>query len=48
MRLGLSGECPNEAWGQSGPLVASANFDFPSCQDSTWVNPLLLYSSEQA
>lgn len=47
-KLGLSGKCPNEAGGQSGPLVASANFDLLSCQDSTCDNPLLPYSSEQA
>lgn len=48
VKLGLSGKCPNEAGGQSGPLVASANFDLLSCQDSTCDNPLLPYSSEQA
>lgn len=47
VRLGSSGECLNEAWVQSGPLVASANFHLPSCQDSAWISPLLPYSCEQ-
>lgn len=47
VRLGPSGECPNEAWVQSGSLVASANSHLPNCQDSAWNSLLLPYSSEQ-
>lgn len=44
---------PKKGGGEAGaewemPLVASANFDLLSCQDSTCDNPLLPYSSEQA